>query len=148
MAEQFSYELVWVESRGFIWFVFSGEPTLADLPGVFESFREHPAYRADLDELLDMRGASMRRFSPNDFEEIRHFLSRQEDRFGTKQAAVVGSDLDFGVYRMFDSRSDESVPQQRRVFRSVEEALEWLRPGCSRELLASHGPGLPPAAER
>ena len=119
-----------------MWVVFKGDATLRDLGKAFEAFRKHPDYHTELDELLDWSRASMRRLAPADTDRIRSFLSQQEDRFDTKQAVLVSADLDFGLYRMFDMRADGEVPQDRHVFRNVEEALEWLRPGCATEMLA------------
>ena len=44
--------------------------------------------------------------------------------------------LDYGLYRMYDTRAEADVPQDRGVFRSLEEAMEWMRPGRVREILA------------
>ena len=39
---------------------------------------------------------------------------------------------------MMSALLDRDVPMDRRVFYSVHEALDWLRPGQVDELLAAH----------
>lgn len=41
-------------------------------------------------------------------------------------AVVVGNDRDYGISRMFEMRSEGELDHQFAVFRTVEEAVEWL----------------------
>ena len=131
MTAEFSFTITPITQHDFMWITFFGEPTLKELLKSFRDFRAHPDYQPYTDVLMDWTDSSLAKLSSDDISRLSYYLSQEKDRHNIKQASVVSTKLDFGLLRMFDLRSDESAPQQRRLFHSVHEALEWLRPSVS-----------------
>jgi|TARA_Y100000310_G_scaffold281529_1_gene302040 hypothetical protein len=50
-------------------------------------------------------------------------------RPGLKRAILVKSDLGFGMMRMLELLSEDSISTVLNVFRNREEAIEWLKTG-------------------
>ncbi len=134
-AERFSFKIEFLQEGDFFWISYFGEPDLEDLGIVFAALRRHENYKDQADVLLDLRKASARRLNAEDFRRAREYLETKEDRHGVKQANVVASNLDYGLFRMSDSVFSDDVPQSRRVFRDLDEALAWLRPAFPKGVL-------------
>ncbi len=130
-----SFTIEYIREADFFWISYFGEPQLDDMGRVFVALRRHDDYKDRVDVLLDMRKATAKRLSAADFRRIREYLESQDDRHDVKQANVVASEIDFGLFRMSDSLLSEDVPQSRQVFRDLDEALQWLRPDLSPDLL-------------
>ena len=128
-STNFRFTIEYIPEADFFWLSYFGEPELDDLGRVFAALRRHEDYRDQVDVLIDMRQASARRLTANNFRRIREYLEAQADRHDVKQANVVASNVDYGLVRMSDSLFSDDVPQTRRVFRDIDEALQWLRPG-------------------
>jgi hypothetical protein len=81
-----------------------------------------PDFTPTLSQLVDLRFAQAGRFS---VEEIRSLASSTIFERGIKRALVAPADLEFGIARMFEV-FNEPHGQEVRVFRSLEEACQWL----------------------
>ncbi len=65
-----------------------------------------------------------------DLNSIHYFISKikppSEKRAGMKAALVVDSDLGFGMMRMLGMLSENTLKVTIHVFRSKDQALQWL----------------------
>ncbi len=63
-----------------------------------------------------------------DLERIADYaMLHSEKRAGGKSAIIVSRDLEYGLSRVLDTLSDiRKVTVQLEIFRSVEEANQWL----------------------
>lgn len=104
----------------------SGRLTDAEMIACVDELREDPAVRPDLQTLSDMREIEVG-FTPAGVEAmVAAMRSSANPRDGVKAAIVVGSEVAFGMGRMFQLRTDEDLDPRFRVFRSMQDALEWL----------------------
>ena len=69
---------------------------------------------------------------------IRNYLREIPIRHHCRSVMVISSELEFGLGRMLDGMLSQEVPVDRGIFISVPEALEWLCPGQSKELMNLH----------
>ena len=78
--------------------------------------------------LWDLSMGSMALLSSGDLERIADYANlHSEKRAGGKTAVVVSRDLEYGLSRVLDTLRDiRKVPLQLEVFRSMEEAYQWL----------------------
>ena len=83
-------------------------------------------YEPGMDALYDAREAEFL-FTAADVQALREQMMGQELMFGTdwRLAAVVSTDVMFGICRMLSSWFDDA-PFDSRVFRSLEEAEAWV----------------------
>jgi hypothetical protein len=101
-----------------------GVLTDADARRHVEDLRNHPDFESDFNQLFDAREASRVELSGACVREI------AAERFfgeGSLRAFVVGTDIAFGMARMFEMLRDDA-PEQIRVFRNIDDARAWLGP--------------------
>jgi hypothetical protein len=85
-------------------------------------------YRGDVTPLVlwDLRKASLNRLSSQDVQSLVKFLEQHGSiRRGGLTALVADEDADYGMLRMGEAYAD-GVPFSARIFRSTEEARQWL----------------------
>ena len=107
-------------------FTMSGKMTLPALLGALESYGRSGPTRYELYDLRNLTGA---RLSSADIHSLIDFF-RQYPKIRppeSKTAVLVASDIDFGIGRMVSMISDGQVPFEIDVFRSLDQALNWLR---------------------
>ena len=105
------------------------EPT--DLPRAFLAGLADPACPAPVALLLDVRESEMvATRSPEQVRAIAEFLEPYTARIGGRCAVVVSRDSHFGMARMGAVYAGQ-VGVEANVFRSVEEAVAWLKSGRS-----------------
>ena len=76
--------------------------------------------------LWDLSRASAENISANELEEIAQLrLDNDKQMTSGKTAVVAPSDINFGLSRMFLSKTVEAR-RYLRVFRTLDEAEEWL----------------------
>jgi hypothetical protein len=90
---------------------------------------KHPEFRPGMNALWDLSEASLMNL---DMDEVRAVVGRAQqegDAYGTdyRAAVVVPKDIDYGITRQFEAVAT-NVPFVVMAFRSVEEALQWLKP--------------------
>ena len=137
-TDEFSLSMVPFRDEGFFWVTFHGRCGLTQLQKAHEMYMNHPFYRPGQDELLDFSNTSIERLTTRGIEMIRHYLlARPESQVG-RSVMVVGTEREYGLARMMDGWLEPDVPVDRWVCYTVEEGLEWLRPGRGEHLLARH----------
>ncbi len=78
----------------------------------------------DINTLYDLREMDFSNIN-TEFEERLILFRESINRGNAKIACVVKTDLAFGMGRMYEALSDH-LPQQVRIFRSMDEAKNWL----------------------
>ena len=81
--------------------------------------------------LWDFRSIEGNRITIEELNKIIVFIKRRESkRPHGKTALVSTTDLDFGLSRMSQTYADiHNVPWQIRAFRSMDEAIKWIKEG-------------------
>lgn len=96
--------------------VFFGIFTDSDVWHLIDQLRADPDYDPDFDELIDCTGVTENFVSAATLSAVR---SSPKPR----RAVVAPSPKNYGIARMFQAMQ---VNQQIEVFRTLEEAKEWL----------------------
>jgi hypothetical protein len=85
-----------------------------------------PAFARDMKILVDRRESSME-LALADVKKFIAGLTAHEEVFGHPRIAVVtGQDVDFGLHRQFQALADGVVKHDYRVFRSLDQAKQFL----------------------
>ena len=101
--------------------------TAADLRELVIVTRCDPLYRTKLNILADLRDAQVD-IKYNDMLDYAHFLSGTSE-IG-RQAIVVARQLEFGMARMYQQLTEQSVQRaDLKVFRDMDEAEQWVLSG-------------------
>lgn len=116
-----SYEID--DAGGLIRFRFHGPVSDAEAFAADEALRGDPAFRPDLDQLVDMSDAEETELTPAGIRE----LTERPPAFSarSRRAIVVRGDLGFGLARVFQARRGRAAGEIQ-VFRSLAEAEVWL----------------------
>ncbi len=132
----FSCQIVPFLDYDFFWITFSGPIGIGRLAKAHKQFLEHPQFKPGIGELLDFSATSIEQVNRADINQIRLYMKDQTDRLCARSVLVVNTQLEFGLMRMMDGMLASEAPVDRALFYSLPEALEWLHPGKSEELLA------------
>src|ERR1700743_1375558 len=97
--------------------VFFGIFTDSDVWHLIDQLRKDPEYDPDFDELIDCTGVTENLVSAGTLSAVRSSPK-------PKRAVVAPSPKNYGIARMFQALQ---VNQQIEVFKTLEEAREWLR---------------------
>jgi hypothetical protein len=96
----------------------------AQLVALRQQIKDDPDYDSRWPVLVDLGGASALDFSAAELRQLA--ASAMTDR-SARQAIVVGSELGFGLARMFEAFSAVSKDNENvRVFRNADEARSWV----------------------
>ena len=112
-------------------FVCEGTMTLEEISGRLRAFYErHPT----LNVLWDLGQADLSALRTSDVRTLALSLARQAHvRSGGRTAVVASADLAYGLSRVYQiSREIEQNPVDLEVFRTVDEARNWLLGGDRR----------------
>ncbi len=101
---------------------FFGVITDQDAREHVEDLRNHPEFEADFNQLFDARGVTSVELSGACVREIASMRMFGE---GSRRAFVAGTDVVFGMVRMFEMLRDDT-PDEIRVFRNIDDARAWL----------------------
>jgi hypothetical protein len=95
---------------------------------LLEGLLKHPKWRSGMSLLSDYSDAEASSLSADDVRDLAQFYASLKDRLGPGRSAIVVSDaLAFGIARMGISIAELKVSRQFRVFRSVQDAEQWLK---------------------
>jgi hypothetical protein len=78
-------------------------------------------------QVYDLSAVDSGAVGVRELESVIQNLKDRTPRTDALIAYVAPGDLAFGMARMFDALAAMSVPRARGVFRTTEEALEWIR---------------------
>jgi hypothetical protein len=103
----------------------AGEADLADVRAYLSARENDPARGGVIGTLIDVRGVTTL-LSADDLRAIAKQRKQETDTSpGTRTAMLAGSDVVFGILRMYEAFTDGSNAAIR-VFRDEGEARAWL----------------------
>jgi len=104
----------------------SGALTREDILGHQERLSKDPDFDPDFSQLADVTQVTKVELSTQDMQTIsqRHLFSRH-----SRRAILVKNDLQFGLARMIEVYRESVDETGLRVFRDINEALEWVLTG-------------------
>jgi hypothetical protein len=117
------------KARNLTVFTVSGDVKADEILSALKAFWEG---EVTLNVLWDARGASgidLESFHMEAFADFSsHYGDRLKDRQGGRSAIVSPTDLEFGLSRIVEiSQSLRDSPFEIKVFRSIDDAKEWLK---------------------
>ena len=96
------------------------------LANINAAIRAHPAFRAKLDFLTDLRGVEFS--SSFGFREMWEHARILPGLRVARQAFVVQSEVAYGMARMFIALAESTGEYEDiRIFTTIEEAMRWLK---------------------
>ena len=98
-----------------------GEVTREELDANSLRLSSDPQFRPDLPYICDARDLSV----PPAIDDVVRAAYRSVFAAGTRRAIVAGSDVIYGLARLFAGRSG-SVGDGLQIFRDMDEAERWL----------------------
>jgi hypothetical protein len=101
----------------------SGVVTIADALAHRENLRKHPDFDPSFSQLVDLSNVAKIEFSREDVEK---FAQATIFLLNSRRAAVATADLAYGLARMFAMFRESKGEEGLRVFRTLDEALEWV----------------------
>ena len=88
---------------------------------------KHPQWHDKLPGLIDFRGFSATGLSSDNVYELAELCRNLGKMLGYGNCALVMSkELDFGLARMWQMMTEAHVEMEIDVFKSIDEAREWL----------------------
>jgi hypothetical protein len=108
--------------QGYLHTKYSGELSVND---VLDAVKHGNNLYPDMDSLVDFSEASLKKFSLKNIQRLVGLAMENEPR-GINCVFVAPNNLEFGLSRMYATIADETLPQNRAVFRSLEQARAWL----------------------
>ena len=116
-----------IDSESAIALIDVGEAsTVSEIERAIEALLAHPDYVDGMDSIFDYRRCDFSKARPEDLKSIAHFLVPHLPRFAKRVSLVVDRDLEYGVARMYGVYAEEIAPRERRIFRDIDAAREWL----------------------
>lgn len=126
-------------SCGSFFVVTEGKANVQGLIAFLKGIISHPLWKPGMSLLVDHRRLSLKDFSRAETETVVDYFVRIGDKLGSgKCALVMNRDVDFGIARSGELLASQRTDVDIRVFRSLEEAEDWLAEGSlilSREAL-------------
>jgi hypothetical protein len=110
-------------------FEVAGEFSVADYLDAMDRFMRSEGFYPGINSIWDVRQAVTDAITGEDLQVIAEHIKKIASKRGPKWkvAIVVGSDLNYGLSRMFQAYTGSS-PGEAQVFRSIEEAEAWISP--------------------
>jgi len=106
------------------WVDLAGVARRAEIVDALDHLQTHPDYRPGMDTIYDCRRADFSQVTASDLRDLAEYLAPRVAG-PARRAIVVDRDVEYGVARMWMVYA-ERAPQERRVFRRLEEARRWL----------------------
>ncbi len=104
----------------------SGAFTLADALAHHDQLAKDPDFDPQYSQLVDFTHATTVELTADD---VRTLVEHRVFWPCSRRAILVHGDLVFGLARMFEMLRESAGDQGIRVFRSLDDALEWIFTG-------------------
>jgi hypothetical protein len=104
----------------------AGLLTEEDILGHMDRISKDPEFDPSYSQLVDFRQITGIEFGP---EDVRQFAERNIFSSRARRAILVKDDLQFGLARMFEIHRELNGETGIRVFRTFDEALDWIVAG-------------------
>jgi hypothetical protein len=111
------------KERRLVMSVISGVVAIADALAHRQNPRKHPVFDPSFSQLVDLSNVTKIAFSREDVET---FAQDTIFSLNSRRAAVVTGDLAYGLARMFEMLREAKGEEGLRVFRNLDEALDWV----------------------
>ena len=122
-----NYEVMFHEKGSFMELETKGVITVEEAEGSFHSILDHEFWMQGRPLLINHMSATTESLTVNDIMEISKIVTMGNDALGdTKFALAMKSDLDYGQARMWQLYTEDHLNAKIEVFRSREEAVNWL----------------------
>jgi hypothetical protein len=109
--------------RRLVMTTYSGVLTLTDALGHQQSILNDPDFDPNFSQLFDVTHVTDVQLSADDVRELARKTVFAAD---SRRAILVNTDLKFGLARMFAVFRDSLGEKGIRVFRDLEDALDWV----------------------
>ena len=104
-----------------------GELIIDEFLALYEKLLLRPQFLPTMSVIWDARDASAVRLTSSDLQRIGNFVREKTIERGEGKAAwVVSADFEYGMGRMYELMTEGYIPVTFRVFRSIEEAIQWV----------------------
>lgn len=100
--------------------------SISDIQKATTAMLAHPDHIDKMESIFDFRNANLASITSRDMERYAKWLAPHIPRLALRTAILVTRDLEFGIIRMWNVYSENDAPQQRKVFRDMDKAREWL----------------------
>jgi hypothetical protein len=97
--------------------------TVADALGHQEKLLKDPDFDPGFSQIIDVTRATLSGLEASD---IRKIAERNVFSPGSRRAIVVSTNLAFGFGRMFETLREGAGENGIRVFRDLDEAVDWI----------------------
>jgi hypothetical protein len=104
----------------------TGVLTKADILGHMDRLSNDPDFDPDFSQLIDFTEITGLEIGP---EDVRQFAQRIIFSPRSRRAILVKDDLQFGLARMFEIHRELNGETGIRVFRTLDDALDWILAG-------------------
>jgi|SRR6267154_6093702 hypothetical protein len=104
----------------------TGVLTKEDILGHMERLSKDPDFDPEFSQLTDFTKITALEIGP---EDIRQFAQKNLFSPHSRRALLVKDDLQFGLARMFEIHRELKGETGIRVFRTLDEALDWILAG-------------------
>ena len=122
------YTITWGGDPEDVCWSLRGVATTADLDAIKREAISDPRWVSGMKVLVDCTDADLSGLKASDIQERADTVLKWADQVGRQQVAYAVSDHDsYSVVRLLLLRLDWQVELVGRVFRSLQEAREWLR---------------------
>ncbi len=111
------------KERKLVMTTYSGVLTLAEALGHQEKLPKDPDFDPSFSQLFDVTHVTDVQLTAEDVRRLARTSVFSPD---SRRAIVVDSDLKFGLARMFEVLRDTMGEKGIRVFRNLEDALDWI----------------------
>jgi hypothetical protein len=110
--------------KGIVYTTVTGELTLEEIAADIAGLTSDPSFRPDMPRLFDLRGVT-KLLTADEMARLAQTLRSSPGSKPSRRALLVGSDLSFGMFRMFTALADGG-DVENRVFRDEAEARAWV----------------------
>jgi hypothetical protein len=113
-------------SKQHVTFICSGELSYYEVSSHLEAIYASDDIEQIRDVMWNLRDATLAGFSNEEIRMLSDIVRGHNDlQQPGKSAWVLPNDEDFGLGRMYEALTND-LPSKNRVFRTMEEALQWL----------------------
>ena len=111
------------KERKLVMSTYSGVLTIADALGHQQSLPKDPDFDPSFSQLFDVTHVTDVQLTAEDVRTLARTSVFSPD---SRRAILVDSDLKFGLARMFEVLRDTMGEKGIRVFRDLDDALDWI----------------------
>ena len=125
-----NWTIRWLDSAEYFRVSLSGTFSLADAKAASSDVVEQSDFSNGDSLLIDDTRMDMGDIGASDIEAMSNMMGHLDNKVGVSKVAIVGcSDLQFGLARQFQLKTESYISAEVRAFRYEAAAVEWLADG-------------------